>query len=229
MAEIKSHVIEYLKSLNFNGLELKVEKYKTDSRLVLKSIGMEEVAKDTYKSDTDVSMEFDEVLESGEVYDKFEGIQISPMLRLKSTYELQSLKKDKKTGSTSWKFVAYKSNPFQYATNVRAMVNELTSSMAVKLDGLKTYHVQITEWVSFRKSEKDFQWYIKTNCYPMSLELSIWKCIEQLLQVDKGVSIEEYETMVDKACKLILEAEISDKIPLKLEIENADNSIIEEE
>ena len=101
--------------------------------------------------------------------------------------------------------------------------------MEDKIGSLKTYYVKVSDKVSFSKVDHQSQWYVKTNCYPLGLGLTLWHCIEDLLELDRSVSVEEYEQMVDEACKLILGAEVSDKIPLKSKVENADNNITEEE
>jgi len=155
--------------------------------------------------------------------DNFTGIQLTPKLRLKTSYELQILKKAKTTDNHNWETKSYNSNPFKLIPSVQTKLLDLKSQMVDRIGDLKTYYIKISDKVSFSKSEKESQWYVKTNCYPLGLGLTLWRCIEDLLELDRAVLIEEYEQMVDEACKLILEAEISDTIPLKLKVENADN------
>jgi len=161
--------------------------------------------------------------------DNFTGVQLTPKLRLKTSYELQVLKKAKTTDNLNWETKSYNSNPFKLIPSVQSKLLELKSQMVDKIGDLKTYYVKVSDKVSFSKSEKESQWYVKTNCYPLGLGLTLWRCIEDLLELDRAVSVEEYELLVDKACKMILEAEIDDKLPLKVIKENADNSMIEEE
>ena len=161
--------------------------------------------------------------------DNFIGIQLTKTTRLKTSYELQTLKKAKTTDNYSWETTAYKSNPFKLIPSVHEKLLILKSQMEDKIGDLKTYYVKVSDKVSFSKVDHQSQWYVKTNCYPLGLGLTLWHCIEDLLELDRAVSVEEYEQLIEESCKTILEAEISDKIPLKSKVENADNSITEEE
>ena len=161
--------------------------------------------------------------------DNFIGIQLTKTTRLKTSYELQTLKKAKTTDNYSWETTAYKSNPFKLIPSVHEKLLNLKSQMEDKIGSLKTYYIKVSDKVSFSKVDHQSQWYVKTNCYPLGLGLTLWNCIEDLLELDRAVLVEEYELLVDEACKTILRAEISDKIPLKSKVENADNSITEEE
>ena len=155
--------------------------------------------------------------------DNFIGIQLTPTTRLKTSYELQTLKKAKTTGNYSWETTACKSNPFKIVPSVHEKLLNLKSQMEDRIGSLKTYYVKVSEKVSFSKVDHQSQWYVKTNCYPLGLGLTLWHCIEDLLELDRAVSVEEYEQLIEEACKLMLGAEVSDNIPLKSKVENADN------
>ena len=196
MIKLEPKHIEHF-TANFNGITFTPTSFMAEARAIAKKLNMKydrEFVR--WASEVDITEQFNELLLLGEFEEVFEGIIISDTQKISSSYVLFE----------DGKSPAYKSSPFKFVKKdaLKTLTEYVRGLIGDKID----YTIKIDN-IEISKSSTTAQFIYKPNCYPMGLELTLWRVIEDKIDWDR-FTVTEFETEIERICE-----EIKTKVTVK--------------
>ena len=195
--KLSNEALQYLRTVDYKeGEPFSINKCTLELREALKSIGFKNKS-DGYISDEDLSEEFLNLKDTGEYSSaNFLGFYISDTERMTYKYVVQALK------NGIWENERYYQDPFKYIKDDDV---KSVSSLILKLsEGMENYSIEIEGYRHIiTKNIHESQWEVKSNCYPMCLDIVVLRVCEELMEQKSDLTIQEYEEELKKSCDYI--------------------------
>ena len=161
----------------------------------------------------------------------FKGVQFSPTQRFNTSYVLEEYVKMVEKDDYWWRFVGYYSHPSKWLPEIDSIIKNAHTKFKTRLGNLTTFQVFIGDSQISKEpisqTSGGGQYYVKPNCYCMTLELAMWRVVESTVnkQITTTITAEEYLKLISEAFKHFESAEISSTIKkvVKETAESADN------
>ena len=196
MIKLEPQHIEHFQQ-TFTGTTFTPTSFMAEARAVAKKIGMKFDRKLVrWTSEIDITDKFNALLLDEEFEEVFEGIIISDNLKINSSYVLFE----------EGKSPAYKSSPFKFVK--KDALKTLTEYVRVLIGDRIDYAIKIDD-IDIAKSSTTAQFIYKPNCYPMGLELTLWRVIEDKIEWGR-FTVAEFEAEIERVCE-----EIRSKVIIK--------------
>ena len=163
--------------------------------------------------------------------ENFKGVQLSPTQRFNLSYTLEECVKMQEKDDYWWKFVGYYSYPSKWLPEIDSIIKNAHTKFKARLGDLTTFQVLIGDSQISKEpisqTSGGGQYYVKPNCYCMTLELAMWRVVEGIVnkQITTTITAEEYLKLISEAFKLFDTVDISSEIKkvVKETEESADN------
>jgi hypothetical protein len=142
------------------------------------------------------------------------------------------IKKKKSENEYWWNVQGAYSHPFKWIPEIQQLIRDATDKFEERLNGKKTFQAIFNDKVQLSKEPVSQvsgggQYFVKANCYCLTLEGAVWRVVENLIkvQIQTTINVEEYLGLIKEAFKLFDSAEISPTIKkvVKETVESADN------
>lgn len=162
----------------------------------------------------------------------FKGVQFSPTQRFNTSYVLEEYVKMVEKDDYWWRFVGYYSHPSKWLPEIDSIIKNAHTKFKTRLGNLTTFQVFIGDSQISKEpisqTSGGGQYYVKPNCYCMTLELAMWRVVEGIVneQITSTITAPEYIKLIGEAFKHFESAEISPTIKkvVKETEESADNN-----
>ena len=162
----------------------------------------------------------------------FKGVQFSPTQRFNTSYVLEEYVKMVEKDDYWWRFVGYYSHPSKWLPEIDSIIENAHAKFKTRLGNLTTFQVFIGDSQISKEpisqTSGGGQYFVKPNCYCMTLELAMWRVAESIVnkQITTTITAEEYLKLIGEAFKLFDTVDISSEIKkvVKETEESADNN-----
>ena len=146
-------------------------------------------------------------------------IILSPTQLLDASAKSYTLKelKTTTTGTQTWETIAYNSKPSYKVKELSSFINprihDLATKITAKIGSHHNFSMKFDDYL-ISKEHGDSSYVMWENTFPRSLELCLWRLVEDLVSrgAEDEITLVEYKERIHKACERLESIEIIPKI-----------------